>query len=90
MECHSRTLVKMLTYRALSIAVTVAFTVFVMKMSAEHAISFSLGLHAILMVNYYVHERAWMRVSWKNPSKAIKHVAKTARNKLSVCLVPAR
>lgn len=64
MEIRRRTLVKSLTYRALSIFITILFTIFVMRMKPDQAIALSAGLHAILMLNYYAHERIWMKVPW--------------------------
>jgi len=53
-ETPQRSLVKVMTYRILAIAATIPFT----------GVSMALGIHAMLMILHYVHERAWARVPW--------------------------
>lgn len=53
-ERPRRSLVKVITYRLLALIATVPFT----------GLSMAIGIHVMLMVIHYVHERAWARVAW--------------------------
>jgi uncharacterized membrane protein len=54
MELQKRTLVKTVTYRVAAILATIPFT----------GLTTALGIHVILMLIYYVHERLWTKVRW--------------------------
>ena len=54
MELQKRTLVKTLTYRTAAILATIPFT----------GLTTALGIHIILMLIYYVHERIWNKINW--------------------------
>jgi uncharacterized membrane protein len=53
-ETHLRTWTRAIVYRILAILITAYFIGF----------STAVIIHIILTVLYYIHERAWMKVSW--------------------------
>ena len=53
-ETINRTLAKTVTYRVLGFLATVPITGW----------DTALWVHIVLAVIYYIHERAWLRISW--------------------------
>jgi len=53
-ETHLRTWARAIIYRILATLITAYFTGF----------GTAIVLHIILTVLYYIHERAWLKVSW--------------------------
>jgi len=60
MDSNKRTLVKTITYRVAAILSTIPFT----------GLTTALGIHLILAIIYYIHERVWVKIGWgKNGSQ---------------------
>ena len=58
-ETSLRTLIRALTYRILAILTTALFT----------GISSAVTIHFWLILIHYVHERAWLKLSWGSHPK---------------------
>jgi len=54
MESKKRSLLKTISFRLLAIAATIPFT----------GLTTAIGIHILLGVLYYIHERAWLRIKW--------------------------
>jgi uncharacterized membrane protein len=54
MEQHRRTIVKSIAYRAVSLMVTIPIT----------GLNTAVGLHLLLTVVYFIHERIWSKIKW--------------------------
>lgn len=54
MDTQKRSLTKTLTYRIAAILATIPFT----------GVATALGIHVILAVLYYIHERVWLKIDW--------------------------
>jgi len=62
-ETHKRTLARMLSYRLTAWVLTIIFT-YIYNGNLGQATSFATALHVLLSLDYYVHERLWLRVKW--------------------------
>jgi len=62
-QVRSRALAKTLVYRTLMVLITVLVALLV---TGDLAAALNIGLiaNAIKTVTYYLHERAWDRISW--------------------------
>lgn len=62
-ETHMRTLTKMISYRItawlLTLPLTYAFTG-----DFSSATGFATLLHILLSIDYYIHERIWIKIKW--------------------------
>lgn len=68
-ESHKRTLVRMLTYRFTAWLLTIPLTYFFTD-NVGQATGFATALHILLSVDYYIHERIWLKIKWGlEPSK---------------------
>jgi uncharacterized membrane protein len=63
METKKRTLARMLTYRITALLFTIFWTYLFTKDIAS-ASGFAVALHILLSVDYYIHERIWLKVKW--------------------------
>lgn len=64
MESKKRTLIRALTYRALSTAI-LAVTSWVFTSNAIQTTVITLVFTILATLGYYVHERGWNKISWE-------------------------
>jgi uncharacterized membrane protein len=62
-ETHTRTIIRMISYRITAWAFTVLWS-YVLLGNIGTAAGFSTLLHILLSVDYYIHERIWLKVKW--------------------------
>jgi uncharacterized membrane protein len=62
-ETRTRTLVRMLTYRVTAWLFTIVWT-WMFTGNLATATGFATLLHILLSVDYYIHERIWLRIKW--------------------------
>ena len=63
METKQRTVVRMLTYRVTAWAFTIFWT-YLFTDDIGNATGFATVLHILLSVDYYIHERIWLKIKW--------------------------
>lgn len=63
LETQTRTLTRSLTYRLSAWLLTIGLT-YAWTGSLAQSTGFSTFLHGILSLDYYIHERVWLRVKW--------------------------
>ncbi len=62
-ETHKRTLVRMISYRITAWLFTILWT-YLYTGNLTQATGFSTLLHILLSVDYYFHERMWLKIKW--------------------------
>ena len=62
-ETKTRTVVRMLTYRITAWLFTIFWT-YLFTDDVEVATGFATVLHILLSIDYYIHERIWLRIKW--------------------------
>ena len=62
-ETRKRTLARMFTYRVTAWLFTIFWT-YLFTGNLSQATGFATVLHVLLSVDYYVHERVWLRIKW--------------------------
>lgn len=62
-ETHKRTIARMVSYRLTALLLTIPFTYYLTG-DWLSAIEGSILLHIILSLDYYVHERVWLKIKW--------------------------
>ena len=62
-ETRTRTVIRMITYRLSAWLLTIAVTYWLTGKLRE-AVGSSTLVHVVLSVDYYVHERIWLRIKW--------------------------
>jgi adenylylsulfate kinase len=63
METKQRTLARMISYRITAWSFTIFYTwLFTGNITA--ATGFATVLHILLSVDYYIHERVWLKIKW--------------------------
>lgn len=63
METKQRTIVRMLTYRLTALTFTIFWT-YLFTGDLMKSTGFSILLHILLSIDYYIHERIWLRIKW--------------------------
>ena len=63
MESHKRTLVRMVTYRVTAWLFTILWT-YLFIGDLGNATGFATILHLLLSLDYYIHERIWLKIKW--------------------------
>ena len=63
METRKRTIVRMITYRISAWVFTILWT-YMFTGNLTNAAGFATLLHILLSVDYYIHERIWLKVKW--------------------------
>lgn len=63
MSTKKRSLVKSLTWRVLAVVVTFA-SIYFLTGEVETATAGTVLTNGINFILYYLHERAWLKVSW--------------------------
>jgi len=62
-ETHTRTIARMISYRISALLLTIPMT-YLLTGDWELAFSGSLILHVVLTLDYYIHERIWLKIKW--------------------------
>ena len=62
-ETHKRTLARMISYRITAWAFTILWT-YMFTGDVVAATGFATALHILLSIDYYVHERVWLKIKW--------------------------
>ena len=62
-ETKKRTVVRMLTYRLTAWLFTIFWT-YLFTGNLGEATGFATVLHILLSVDYYIHERIWLKIKW--------------------------
>ena len=63
MESHKRTIARMISYRITAWLVTILWT-YLFTGDLGSATGFATALHILLSVDYYIHERIWLKIKW--------------------------
>jgi uncharacterized membrane protein len=63
METRKRTILRMLTYRITAWLFTIFWT-YLFTDNISSATGFATALHILLSIDYYIHERIWLKVKW--------------------------
>ena len=63
METKQRTMVRMVTYRLTAWTFTIFWTYFFTG-NFGSAVGFATVLHILLSIDYYIHERIWLKIKW--------------------------
>jgi uncharacterized membrane protein len=68
-ETHRRTIVRMITYRLTAWLLTVPI-MYWLTGNLEESVGGSVLIHIVLSLDYYIHERIWLKIKWgKNENK---------------------
>jgi adenylylsulfate kinase len=62
-ETHKRTIARMISYRLTAWLFTIFWTYLFLGNIGE-ATGFATVLHILLSVDYYIHERIWLKIKW--------------------------
>jgi len=62
-EMHKRTLARMVSYRITAWLFTILWT-YMFTGDIAAATGFATALHILLSVDYYIHERVWLKIKW--------------------------
>jgi uncharacterized membrane protein len=62
-ETHKRTVTRMVTYRLTAWLFTIFWT-YLFTGDIGSATGFATVLHILLSVDYYIHERIWLKIKW--------------------------
>lgn len=63
METHKRTIVRMISYRITALLLTIPVTYWLTG-DWTKAFEGSVLIHLILSLDYYIHERIWLKIKW--------------------------
>lgn len=63
METKKRTVARMISYRITAWLFTIFYT-WLFTGSIGQATGFATVLHILLSVDYYIHERVWLKIKW--------------------------
>ena len=62
-EAHKRTIVRMISYRITAWLLTIP-VMYWLTGNIKESVSGSVLIHILLSVDYYIHERIWLRIKW--------------------------
>ena len=62
-ETRTRTVARMATYRLTAWLFTILWTYLFIGNIAQST-GFATALHVLLSIDYYIHERIWLRIKW--------------------------
>lgn len=62
-ETRKRTIARMISYRITAWVFTIFWTWLVFGNIAQST-GFATALHLLLSIDYYFHERAWLKIKW--------------------------
>jgi uncharacterized membrane protein len=63
MESKKRTITRMVTYRITALIFTIIWT-YMFTGNFLNSASFAVALHFLLSIDYYIHERIWLKIKW--------------------------
>jgi uncharacterized membrane protein len=63
METKQRTIARMVSYRITAWLFTIFWT-YLFTGDVASATGFATTLHILLSIDYYIHERIWLKVRW--------------------------
>jgi uncharacterized membrane protein len=63
METKQRTIARMITYRITAWLFTIGWT-YMFTGNLSNATGFATALHILLSIDYYIHERIWLKIKW--------------------------
>lgn len=63
METRLRTITRMISYRITAFVMTIFWT-YLFTHDIGKSVGFSGALHILLSIDYYIHERFWLRIKW--------------------------
>jgi uncharacterized membrane protein len=63
METKKRTILRMITYRISAWLFTILWT-YIFTGNLINATGFATTLHILLSIDYYIHERIWLKIKW--------------------------
>ena len=63
METKARTVTRMITYRITAWLFTIFWT-WLFTGNIASATGFATALHIMLSIDYYIHERIWLKIKW--------------------------
>jgi uncharacterized membrane protein len=67
-ETHKRTIARMISYRITAWLFTIFYT-YLFTGSIAQATGFATILHILLSLDYYIHERIWLKIKWGKTDK---------------------
>jgi len=62
-ETQKRTVVRMITYRITAWLFTIFWTWLILE-DITRSTGFATTLHLLLSIDYYIHERVWLKIKW--------------------------
>ena len=62
-ETRARTIARMATYRLTAWLFTILWT-YLFTGDIAQSTGFATALHILLSIDYYIHERVWLRIKW--------------------------
>lgn len=62
-ETHKRTIVRMITYRLTAWLLTIPVMYWLTGNLGE-SVGGSVIIHLLLSIDYYIHERLWLKIKW--------------------------
>ena len=62
-ETHKRTIARMISYRLTALLLTIPLT-YLLTGDWAKAFEGSVILHLALTLDYYIHERIWLKIKW--------------------------
>jgi uncharacterized membrane protein len=62
-ETQKRTIVRMITYRVTAWLFTILWTWMILG-DITKSTGFATTLHLLLSIDYYIHERIWLKIKW--------------------------
>jgi len=62
-ETRQRTIARMLSYRITAWLFTIFWT-WLFTEDVASATTFATVLHILLSIDYYIHERVWLKIKW--------------------------
>lgn len=62
-ETRKRTITRMITYRITAWLFTIFWT-WLFTGDVAAATGFATALHILLSIDYYIHERIWLKIRW--------------------------
>ena len=63
METKKRTIIRMVTYRITALIFTIIWT-YMFTGNFLNSAGFAVTLHFLLSIDYYIHERIWLKIKW--------------------------
>ena len=63
METRARTIARMISYRLTAWSFTIFWT-YMFTGNLSNSTWFATALHILLSIDYYIHERIWLRIKW--------------------------